>query len=192
MKSLIFCCLFGSFLATAMCMECEACIGMGKDCNSWTKTCAAHEDTCVTFQTEVIAAPVSVTVISKACGVSDTCHLDYMETTLHDKIKVRIKRSCCTGEDCPLPPFPGLGFQVNQPNGLHCPACIGLFSNECTEHLVSCRASENQCLTVTGKEFEGSVGVGTREEQWRCSKGNLDLNWSMCLLQRTPSSVCIL
>nr|Q7LZI2.1 RecName: Full=Phospholipase A2 inhibitor 25 kDa subunit; AltName: Full=gamma-PLI [Naja kaouthia]AAB32583.1 phospholipase A2 25 kda subunit, PLA2 25 kda subunit=urokinase-type plasminogen activator receptor homolog [Naja naja kaouthia=Thailand cobras, blood, Peptide, 185 aa] [Naja kaouthia] len=134
-------------------MECEACIGMGKDCNSWMKTCAAHEDTCVTFQTEVIAAPVSLTVIFKACGVSDTCHLDYMETTLHDKVKVRIKRSCCTGEDCPLPPFPGLGFQVNRPNRLHCPACIGLFSKECTEHLVSCRASENQCLTVTGKEF---------------------------------------
>ncbi|XP_058051816.1 phospholipase A2 inhibitor gamma subunit B-like [Ahaetulla prasina] len=154
MKSLLFCCLFGAFLATGMCLECEFCNELGQNCSGWTKTCDEKEDTCITFQTEVIRAPLSITFTSKACGTSDTCHLDYVETSLHNYLTVRSKRACCTGVECQTQSPPVLEPQANRPNGLQCPGCIGLSSTECTEHLVSCRGSENQCLSLTGKNSE--------------------------------------
>nr|AAF21051.1 phospholipase A2 inhibitor beta subunit isoform PTI-2B [Pseudonaja textilis] len=153
MKSLLFCCLFGTFLATGMCLECDICIGLGRECNTWTKTCDANQDACVTFQTEVIRAPVSLSLISKSCGTSDTCHLNYLETSPHNELTVKTKRTCCTGEECKTLPPPVLGDKVSPPNGLQCPGCFGLSSKECTEHPVSCRGSENQCLSIIGKEF---------------------------------------
>uniref|UniRef100_A0A670Z2I0 Phospholipase A2 inhibitor n=2 Tax=Pseudonaja textilis TaxID=8673 RepID=A0A670Z2I0_PSETE len=153
MKSLLFCCLFGTFLATGMCLECDICFGLGRKCNTWTKTCDANQDACVTFQTEVIRAPVSLSLISKSCGTSDTCHLNYLETSPHNELTVKTKRTCCTGEECKTLPPPVLGDKVSPPNGLQCPGCFGLSSKECTEHPVSCRGSENQCLSIIGKEF---------------------------------------
>lgn len=151
MKFLLFCCLFGIFLATGMCLDCEVCVELGKSCRGWTRTCDADEDTCVTFQTEVIKAPLSVTFTSKTCGTSDSCHLDYVEANLDNDLTVRSKRACCTGEECQTLPTPVLEPQVNKLNGLQCPACIGFTTIECNEHLVSCLGSENQCLSISGR-----------------------------------------
>nr|P0DUK6.1 RecName: Full=Phospholipase A2 inhibitor gamma subunit B; AltName: Full=LsPLI-gamma B; Short=PLI-gamma B; AltName: Full=gamma-PLI B [Laticauda semifasciata] len=134
-------------------LECEICTAPGLECNSWTKTCDANQDTCVTFQTEVIKAPVSFTFISKSCGTSDTCALNYVQTSPHNKLTHKSQRTCCTGEECKTLPPPVLEHKVNQPDGLQCPGCFGLSTKDCTEHLVSCRGPENQCLSITGKEF---------------------------------------
>ncbi|XP_032083703.1 phospholipase A2 inhibitor subunit gamma B-like [Thamnophis elegans] len=162
MKSFLFCCLFGTFLATGMCLECEVCSGLGSKCTGWTRTCKDYEDTCVTVQSEVMLASVSLTFTGKTCGVSDTCDLDYLETTLHDEIRMRFKKSCCTGSECQTLPHPVLEsqtHQASQPNGLQCPTCFAPTSVECIEHLVSCRASENQCLFLIGRHHDISRGM---------------------------------
>ncbi|XP_070805944.1 phospholipase A2 inhibitor gamma subunit B-like [Pituophis catenifer annectens] len=155
MKSFLFCCLFGTFLATGMSLECKICMEYGQNCTDyWTKTCDAKEDTCVMYQTEVIGVPLSITFTATACGTSDTCHLDYVETNLHNELTVRAKRACCMGDECQTLPPPVLEPQVHRPNGLQCPGCIGLTSTECNEYLVSCQGTENQCMTITGKNRE--------------------------------------
>ncbi|KAM3830296.1 phospholipase A2 inhibitor gamma subunit B-like isoform 1-T3 [Vipera latastei] len=154
MKSLLFCCLFGTFLATGMCIECEFCVEPGQTCNGTKQTCEDNEDTCVMFQTEVIRAPVSFTFTSKICGHSDTCHLDYVETNLPYELAMRSKRVCCTGDECKTLPPVALEPRDNSYNGFHCPGCIGLTSTECNEKLISCRDSENRCLSVTGKNLD--------------------------------------
>ncbi|XP_070620283.1 phospholipase A2 inhibitor gamma subunit B-like [Erythrolamprus reginae] len=151
MKSLLFCCLFGTFLATGMGIECEICSNVGQECSGYSQTCDEKEDTCVVYHAELKIEPVSVTFITKACGTSDTCHLDYLESTLYRKVSLRSKRACCIGEECKTLPTPVLQSEVIRPNGLQCPGCLGLTSAECNEHLVSCRGTETQCLTLVGK-----------------------------------------
>nr|BAJ14722.1 phospholipase A2 inhibitor [Protobothrops elegans] len=153
MKSLLFCCLLGIFLATGMCMECEVCVMPGETCKGTMMTCKDNEDTCVMFQTELIRAPLSFTFTSKMCSTSDTCHLDYVETNLPHELAVRSKRACCVGDECDTMPPVVLEHHDNRYNGLHCPGCIGLASTECNEKLVSCWDTENQCLSITGKNL---------------------------------------
>nr|C0STK9.1 RecName: Full=Phospholipase A2 inhibitor gamma subunit B; AltName: Full=PLI-gamma B; AltName: Full=gamma-PLI B; Flags: Precursor [Elaphe climacophora]BAH47551.1 phospholipase A2 inhibitor gamma B subunit [Elaphe climacophora] len=157
MKFLLFCCLFGTFLATGMCIDCEHCVVWGQNCTGWKETCGENEDTCVTYQTEVIRPPLSITFTAKTCGTSDTCHLDYVEANPHNELTLRAKRACCTGDECQTLPPPVLEPQVNRPNGLQCPGCIGLTSTECNEYLVSCQGSENQCLTIILKKPDFSL-----------------------------------
>nr|BAJ14723.1 phospholipase A2 inhibitor [Protobothrops elegans] len=154
MKSLLFCCLLGIFLATGMCMECEVCMRPGETCNGSIRTCKDNEDTCVMLQTELIRAPLSFTFTSKMCSTSDTCHLDYVETNLPHELAVRSKRACCVGDECKTMLPVVLERHDNRYNGLHCPGCIGLASTECNEKLVSCRDTENQCLSLTGKNID--------------------------------------
>ncbi|ETE61166.1 hypothetical protein L345_13086 [Ophiophagus hannah] len=135
MKSLLFCCLFGTFLATA---------------------------------------PVSVSFISRTCGTSDTCSLNYVETSPHNEVTVRSRRTCCTGEECKTLPPPVLPLQVNQPNNLQCPGCIGFASKECTEHLVSCRGTENQCLSIIGKEFGSCHSCGICHNVGKDCEGHVE------------------
>ncbi|XP_013917007.1 PREDICTED: phospholipase A2 inhibitor subunit gamma B-like [Thamnophis sirtalis] len=157
MKSFLFCCLFGTFLATGMCLECEVCSGLGSKCTGWTSTCKNYEDTCVTVQSEVMLAFASVTFTAKHCGVSDTCDLDYLETTLHDEIRMRLKRTCCTGSECQTLPHPGMC--------LECEVCSGLGS-KCTGWTSTCKNYEDTCVTVQsevmldisrGMSFKGCV-----------------------------------
>ncbi|NXX31702.1 PLIGB inhibitor, partial [Nicator chloris] len=139
------------------CLQCEICHSMGKSCSGPMKTCTGGEDTCGIILHEVLIGGMAISSSIKSCLPSHVCNLGPV-TANYGKVKAKSHLVCCTGDDCrttsvSLPP------DNDVPNGYQCPACYSVDSFQCSNEVVNCTGSEDQCVDLAGLMNAGGLSL---------------------------------
>ncbi|XP_044291275.1 phospholipase A2 inhibitor NAI-like isoform X2 [Varanus komodoensis] len=148
MRSLLVCCLFGALLATGTCLQCEICTGLSKTCEGHMQNCAEEQDTCIHSIYELMQDYITVTLNVKECGKLSSCEYGQPEVEVGKGLRMRVHRSCCTGEKCRTLPPPELSAPDIKSNNLQCPGCVGMFSSKCYPQPVECTGSNTKCMSI--------------------------------------------
>uniref|UniRef100_A0A8C6X3H0 Phospholipase A2 inhibitor and Ly6/PLAUR domain-containing protein-like n=1 Tax=Naja naja TaxID=35670 RepID=A0A8C6X3H0_NAJNA len=158
LSSLIF--LLATLLTQGSCLTCVTCRGPGTDCTGVRRTCGETEDTCLTF-VGINSLSVSEKTIEtiKVCSDSRSCRAGPVSVTINSEIHFRSISSCCQGDLCnnkklDIPP------ENTTLNGLTCPACFDLVSDQCnTVGTLKCVGEDNHCITTSGTIAAGDIPV---------------------------------
>ncbi|XP_060113708.1 phospholipase A2 inhibitor gamma subunit B-like [Heteronotia binoei] len=161
MWTLLGCCLFAVLLATGTCLKCEVCNSIGTTCKGPMMTCGAGEDTCMILRTVIVQPPVTTQTVSKDCANSSVCNVNIPdpEINMGKGMRMRVSRTCCTGDSCQTASPSELPPSDDTPNKLHCPGCFGVYSSECYEQRVACTGSQNKCIEIAGNTTSYLVSV---------------------------------
>uniref|UniRef100_A0A8C5WN98 Phospholipase A2 inhibitor and Ly6/PLAUR domain-containing protein-like n=1 Tax=Laticauda laticaudata TaxID=8630 RepID=A0A8C5WN98_LATLA len=142
--------LLATLLTQGSCLICETCQSPGKDCTGMSRTCAETEDACLTFVGINSLWSDKITETVKVCSVNSTCLSGPISVTINSEIHFWSTSSCCQGDLCnnkklDMPP------ENTTLNGLTCPACFNLGSDQCEMvRTLNCVGEDNHCITTSG------------------------------------------
>ncbi|XP_032659148.1 phospholipase A2 inhibitor gamma subunit B-like isoform X2 [Chelonoidis abingdonii] len=153
-------CILAALLATGTCLQCEVCTGPGKNCTGSMQTCAAGQDSCGIFLTEVIMVGIEIQSILKRCMPSSQCKAGPFSVNFGNVVTSRTIITCCMGDACKtvnvtLPPAD------TKPNGWSCPGCFALTTEQCREGTIQCTGAETQCIDAVGAIMTGGYPIPT-------------------------------
>uniref|UniRef100_A0A8C6VGE5 Phospholipase A2 inhibitor and Ly6/PLAUR domain-containing protein-like n=1 Tax=Naja naja TaxID=35670 RepID=A0A8C6VGE5_NAJNA len=152
--------LLATLLTQGSCLTCVTCRGPGTDCSGMSRTCEETEDTCFSA-VGINSLSVSEKTIEtiKVCSDSRSCRAGPVSVTINSEIHFRSISSCCQGDLCnnkklDIPP------ENTTLNGLTCPACFDLVSDQCnTVGTLKCVGEDNHCITTSGTIAAGDIPV---------------------------------
>ncbi|XP_067422309.1 phospholipase A2 inhibitor and Ly6/PLAUR domain-containing protein-like [Emydura macquarii macquarii] len=147
MKASLAICILTALLAVGACLQCEVCFALGHSCMGALETCGAREDSCGIVRTETTLVGLKTQSFLKGCVTSSYCKAGPISVNLGKGLTIRTSVACCVGEACrainvTVPPTD------TKPNGRHCPACVALFTDQCTEESVDCTGDETHCVVI--------------------------------------------
>ncbi|XP_023969720.3 phospholipase A2 inhibitor and Ly6/PLAUR domain-containing protein-like isoform X1 [Chrysemys picta bellii] len=134
-------------LSPGACLQCEVCFGLGVSCRGDLQTCAAGEDSCGVALTESTLAGIKTHSILKGCMSSSQCKAGPVSVNFGQGMRTQTSFACCLGDTCrtstiTVPPAD------TKPNGWHCPACVAVFTDQCSEKTTQCTGDETQCVNI--------------------------------------------
>ncbi|CAI7934775.1 A2 inhibitor and Ly6 PLAUR domain-containing protein-like [Podarcis lilfordi] len=154
MKTLLISCLLLTLLNPVASLTCESCWNEGKDCkNATTEECDESSDqSCMSALGVGILSLLGSKMVIKSCINTELCDADYASSSITSSMYIQSKISCCKTDMCNSGPPEMPESETREPNGLKCPSCINILSDECEGlKTVSCRNEEDQCFYVGGR-----------------------------------------
>ncbi|XP_058051018.1 phospholipase A2 inhibitor and Ly6/PLAUR domain-containing protein-like [Ahaetulla prasina] len=142
--------LLATLLTQGSCLICETCRDPGKDCTGLSRTCGETEDTCLTFVGINSLWSDKIIETTKVCSVRSSCQPEPISVTINSEIHFWSTSSCCQEDLCnkkelEMPP------ENTTLNGLTCPACFNLGSDQCKViESLNCVGEDNHCITTSG------------------------------------------
>ncbi|XP_043391148.1 phospholipase A2 inhibitor gamma subunit B isoform X3 [Chelonia mydas] len=148
METSLVVCILAALLATGACLQCETCVDLGKSCTGNLETCAAGQDSCGIFLTEVTVEGERTQSFLKGCIPSSECNAGPLSMNFGKGMTARTSIACCVGDACrtttvTVPPAD------TKPNGRSCRGCYSLSSEQCREETIRCTGSETRCVDIT-------------------------------------------
>uniref|UniRef100_A0A670IP55 UPAR/Ly6 domain-containing protein n=1 Tax=Podarcis muralis TaxID=64176 RepID=A0A670IP55_PODMU len=101
-------------------------------------------------------------MVLKSCIDTELCDVGYGSASITSSMYIQSKASCCKTDMCNSGPPEMPESETRELNGLKCPSCINILSDECESNkTVSCRNDEDQCFYAGGRmKFGGSSLIG--------------------------------
>ncbi|XP_013920903.1 PREDICTED: phospholipase A2 inhibitor and Ly6/PLAUR domain-containing protein [Thamnophis sirtalis] len=113
-------------------------------------TCGESEDTCLTFVGINYMGSEKITETVKGCSVRSACLPGPISVTINSQIYFWSNSSCCQGDQCNNQKL-DMPAENTTLNGLSCPTCFILASDECDEmESLNCVGEDNHCITTSG------------------------------------------
>ncbi|XP_065276374.1 phospholipase A2 inhibitor 31 kDa subunit-like [Emys orbicularis] len=131
------------------CLQCEVCDGPGTSCTGDLQTCSAGEDTCGFVLIKFTLVREKMQYISKRCASSSKIKATPRTMNFGKAITARISISSCERDNC-SPTTVKVPPADTEPNGLHCPACVGMHTDECSGKTLECTGTETKCINIAG------------------------------------------
>ncbi|XP_053255412.1 phospholipase A2 inhibitor NAI-like [Podarcis raffonei] len=164
MKTLLISCLLLALLPPVASLICESCFSQGKYCrNATTEECDGSSDqSCSTVIGVGKLSLLGSKLVLKSCIDRELCEENYASVSISSALYIQGKSTCCNTDMCNSGPPEMPDTETREPNGLKCPSCINIFSDECESNkTVSCRNDEDQCFYLAASmEFGGSSILG--------------------------------
>ncbi|XP_077788638.1 phospholipase A2 inhibitor NAI-like [Podarcis muralis] len=164
MKTLLISCLLLALLPPVASLICESCFSQGKDCrNASTEECDDSSDqSCLSASGVGKLSLLGSRVVLKSCIDRELCEENHTSVSITSALYIQSKSTCCNTDMCNSGPPEMPETETREPNGLKCPSCINIFSDECESNkTVSCRNDEDQCFYLAaGMDFGGSRILG--------------------------------
>ncbi|XP_053255338.1 phospholipase A2 inhibitor gamma subunit B-like [Podarcis raffonei] len=164
MKTLLISCLLLALLPPVASLICESCFSQGKYCrNATTEECDDSSDqSCLSVIGVGKLSLLGSRVVVKSCIDTELCEEDHSSVSISSALYLHSKSTCCNTDMCNSGPIEMPDTETREPNGLKCPSCINIFSDECESNkTVSCRNDEDQCFYLAGSmDFGGTRILG--------------------------------
>ncbi|XP_033015200.1 phospholipase A2 inhibitor and Ly6/PLAUR domain-containing protein-like [Lacerta agilis] len=160
MKTLLISCLLLALLPPVASLTCESCWNEEKDCkNATTVECDKSSDqSCMSALGEGKLSLFGSAIAFKGCTNTELCDAENPSASITSSMYIHYKISCCKTDMCNSRPPEMPEPEKRKLNGLKCPSCLSIFSEECEgQKTVSCRNEEDQCFYYGGRmKFGGS------------------------------------
>ncbi|CAI7934776.1 phospholipase A2 inhibitor subunit gamma B-like [Podarcis lilfordi] len=162
MKTLLISCLLLALLPPVASLICESCFDQGKDCrNATTEECDDSSDqSCLSASGVGKLSLLGPRVVLKSCIDRELCEETFASVSISSALYLQSKATCCNTDMCNsgLPEMPET--ETREPNGLKCPSCINIFSDECESNkTVSCRNDEDYCFYLAANMDFGESSI---------------------------------
>ncbi|XP_043391147.1 phospholipase A2 inhibitor gamma subunit B isoform X2 [Chelonia mydas] len=160
METSLVVCILAALLATGACLQCETCVDLGKSCTGNLETCAAGQDSCGIFLTEVTVEGERTQSFLKGCIPSSECNAGPLSMNFGKGMTARTSIACCVGDACRTTTVTAPPADP-KPNGRRCRGCYVWNAAQCNEQTTECAGSETQCLDAAGTVTIGGSQIQT-------------------------------
>ncbi|XP_053257963.1 phospholipase A2 inhibitor and Ly6/PLAUR domain-containing protein-like [Podarcis raffonei] len=153
MKTLLISCLLLTLLNPVASLTCESCFNQGKDCkNATIEECDESSDqSCMSALGVGKLSLLGSNMVLKSCIDTELCDADYASASITSSMYIHSKISCCKTDMCNSGPPEMPASETRELNGLKCPSCLTILTDECEGNkTVSCRNEEDQCFYAGG------------------------------------------
>uniref|UniRef100_A0A803J7Y5 Phospholipase A2 inhibitor subunit gamma B-like n=1 Tax=Xenopus tropicalis TaxID=8364 RepID=A0A803J7Y5_XENTR len=136
-----------AFVATGYSLTCTECLSWnGMPCSGTSVTCSANE-VCASLFMGIFLGTSSISMTASSCAPKEDCGIS--GSLSFPSSKTTFASSCCSTDYC-TPAKPALPDIVNKYNGLTCPACVSVESDQCDPgERMLCTGNENMCYWQT-------------------------------------------